>query len=63
MYRNIKEGNQEADRTFWDILSCLWPDWRRSLYIVQPETVINWHRRGFRYYWRWRKLPQIVDQR
>ncbi len=45
MYRNIKEGNQEADRTFWDILSCLWPDWRRSLYIVQPETVINWQQR------------------
>ena len=42
------------DRAFWDILSCLWPDWRRSLYIVQPETVIRWHRRGFRYYWRWK---------
>jgi len=42
------------DRAFWDILSCLWPDWRKSLYIVQPETVIRWHRRGFRYYWRWK---------
>ena len=34
------------DRAFWDVLSCLWPDWRRSLYIVKPETVIRWHRRG-----------------
>jgi hypothetical protein len=42
------------DRAFWDILSCLWPDWRRSLYIVQPDTVIRWHRRGFRFYWRWK---------
>jgi putative transposase len=42
------------DRAFWDILSCLWPDWRMSLYIVQPDTVIRWHRRGFRFYWRWR---------
>ena len=36
------------DRAFWDILSCLWPNWRKSFYIVQPETVIRWHRRGFR---------------
>ena len=42
------------DRAFWDILSCLWPDWRQSLFIVQPETVIRWHRQGFRYYWRWK---------
>ena len=40
------------DRAFWDVLSCFWPNWRRSLYIVQPETVVSWHRRGFRYYWR-----------
>ena len=46
------------DRAFWDILSCLWPDWRKSLYIVQPETVIRWHRRGFRYYWRWKSRPK-----
>ena len=42
------------DRAFWDVLTCLWPDWRKSLYIVQPETVIRWHRRGFRFYWRWK---------
>jgi putative transposase len=42
------------DRAFWDFLSCLWPDWRRSLYIVQPDTVIRWHRQGFRYYWKWK---------
>ncbi len=29
------------DRAFWDALSCLWPDWRKSLYIVQPDTVIS----------------------
>ena len=31
------------DRAFWDLLSYVWPDWRKSLYIVQPETVIRWH--------------------
>ncbi|TFH40335.1 MAG: integrase [Lysobacterales bacterium] len=42
------------DRAFWDLLSCLWPDWRRSLFIVQPDTVVSWHRKGFRFYWRWK---------
>ena len=42
------------DRAFWDILSCIWPDWRKFIYIVQPETVVSWHRCGFRYYWRWK---------
>jgi len=42
------------DRAFWDILSCLWLEWRKFLYIVQPDTVIRWHRQGFRFYWRWK---------
>jgi len=46
------------DRAFWDLLSCFSSDWRRSLYIVQPETVIRWHRQGFRYYWRWQSRPR-----
>jgi len=35
-------------------LSRLWFDWRSSLMIVNPETVIRWHREGFRLYWRWK---------
>ncbi len=40
------------DRIFWVMLSCLWPDWRCALAIVQPETVIRWHRQGFKLYWK-----------
>jgi putative transposase len=40
------------DRAFWDILAGIWPEWGKALYIVKPDTVIKWHRRGFRYYWR-----------
>ncbi len=40
------------DRVFWTWLRRLWPDWRSALMIVQPETVIRWHRQGFRLYWR-----------
>ena len=46
------------DRAFWDLLTCIWPEWRRSLYSVQPETVIRWHREGFRDYWRWKSRPR-----
>jgi transposase InsO family protein len=41
-----------ADRAFWVLLSQLWSGWREALVIVQPETVVRWHRRGFRLYWR-----------
>jgi hypothetical protein len=37
-----------SDRVFWVALRRLWPDWTRALVIVKPETVIAWHRRGFK---------------
>jgi len=42
------------DRIFWVWLSRLWPNWRSALAIVQPETVIRWHRQGFKLYWKWK---------
>jgi transposase InsO family protein len=42
------------DRVFWAWLSRLWTDWRSVLVIVQPDTVVGWHRQGFRLYWRWK---------
>ena len=42
------------DRVFWVVLSRLWPNWRSVLAIVQPETVIKWHQKGFKLYWRWK---------
>ena len=42
------------DRIFWVWLSRLWSNWRSAISIVQPETVIGWHRRGFKLYWRWK---------
>ena len=43
-----------ADRLLWVGLSHLWSQWRSALLVVKPETVIAWHRRGFRWYWRWK---------
>jgi transposase InsO family protein len=43
-----------ADRAFWVALSRLWPDWQDALILVKPETVIGWHRKGFKVYWSWK---------
>jgi putative transposase len=43
-----------TDRLLWVWLSSLWTGWRSALIIVKPETVIAWHRQGFRLYWRWK---------
>ena len=45
---------RQRDRVFWVWLSRLWRDWRSVLVIVQPDTVVRWHRQGFRLYWRWK---------
>lgn len=42
------------DRVFWAWLSRWWRGWRSALVIVQPATVVGWHRQGFRLYWRWK---------
>jgi hypothetical protein len=33
-------------------------DWRQILTIVQPATLIRWHRRGYRLFWRWKSRPR-----
>ena len=47
-----------VDRLFWTWLCHLWPGWRRALVIVKPDTVLRWHRQGFRCYWRWKSRPR-----
>ena len=44
----------ELDRLLWARLLHLWSGWRSPLIIVKPETVLAWHRRGFRLYWTWK---------
>ena len=56
-----------CDRLFWITLRRLWPRWSDVLLIVKPETVIGWHRAGFRLYGRWRSRsrggrPRITQE-
>jgi transposase InsO family protein len=41
-----------VERSFWVTMSRLWPGWKDALIIVKPETVVRWHRAGFRLFWR-----------
>ena len=55
LHRSVKRPKlTAADRLFWAWLSELWSDWRTALVIVQPETVIAWHRKSFRLFWTWK---------
>jgi len=50
---------RRRDRFLWVILSQLWKNWREVLIIVRPETVIGWHRQGFKLYWRWKSKAPV----
>ena len=54
VYKRVQKRPRlrSTDRAFWVWLSKLWDGWRTSLILVRPETVIRWHRQGFRLYWR-----------
>ena len=51
-----------GDRVFWILLRRLWSTWDRWLIIVKPETVIAWHRQGFRLFWRHRSMSCKVGR-
>ena len=53
--RNINRPRlRNQDRVFWSLLSQIWTDWKSALLIVKPETVVKWHRKGFKLFWRWK---------
>jgi hypothetical protein len=59
---------RRSDRLLWVWISRRWREWRTSLVIVKPETVIAWHRRGVRLFWTWKSQcrfgrPTVVPTR
>jgi putative transposase len=56
-----------SDRLFWVLLRRFWSAWKDTLVVVKPDTVVAWHRAGFRWYWRWKSLrrrgrPRITSE-
>jgi putative transposase len=56
LHRSVRKRPKltSADRLLWVCLSRIWRGWRSTLVIVKPETVVAWHRRGFRLFWTWK---------
>ena len=53
--RSVKQPRlRPSDRGLWVLLLRIWDAWDKSLLLVKPDTVIRWHRKGFRLYWRWK---------
>jgi len=52
------KARRADDATRW-LMSFLsqWFDWRNALVHVKPDTLIRWHRKGFRLFWRWKSRP------
>ena len=46
------------DRAFWALLYCIWSGCLDAVVIVKPDTVVRWHRKGFRLYWTWKSRPR-----
>jgi putative transposase len=47
------------DRVIWLLARVVRRDWRQHLALVRPETVVRWHRRGWRWFWRWRSCAPV----
>src|SRR5882762_3240204 len=62
-HRSKRRRFGRLDRAFWVWLSRRWAGWRKALYVVRPETVIRWHRQGFRGFWTWKsRRSERVDR-
>ena len=49
---------RDCDRRLWILLRRFLDAWRDALILVQPDTVVRWHRAGFRAYWRRKSVPR-----
>ena len=54
IHRGPRPRLRRVDRVFWVLLSRFWDGWRECLTIVKPATVLVWHRKGFKLFWRWK---------
>lgn len=42
---------RRRERLFWVLLYRCWPGCLKTLKVFQPDTLVRWHRKGFRLYW------------
>lgn len=57
--RQVKRPKfRDRERAFWVVLSRHWSGWKSPLRLVQPQTVVSWHRRSWRLFWKWKSKPK-----
>jgi putative transposase len=49
---------ETRDRLFWIALAQIWRNWRTALVLVQPDTLVRWHRDWLRRRWARRSKPR-----
>jgi hypothetical protein len=64
--RQRRVAFRRLDKVLWVLVRRMRRDWRRHLVVVTPDTVVRWHRAGWRVYWRWRSRavggrPRLSD--
>src|SRR3954468_206473 len=50
------------DRLFWVDVRRIWTNWPETLILVKPETVVAWHRAGYRLFWKRRSRRQRLGR-
>ncbi len=48
----------QLDRAFWVLLYRVWSGCLGAIVVVKPDTVVRWHRKGFRTFWAWKSLSR-----
>ena len=62
--RNAKKLKlHNHDRAVWVLLSKFLKNWKDVLVIVKPKTVIKWHRKGFKLFWRWKSRNERIGRK
>ena len=57
--RKVKP-RRAADSTRWSMATVSrLVDWRTVLVVVKPDTLVRWHRQGFRLFWRWKSKSPV----
>ena len=49
---------KRTDRMFFSLMKDILSNWKERIFIVKPNTIIKWHREGFRIYWKWKSKPK-----
>ncbi|PYR32877.1 MAG: hypothetical protein DMF89_18165 [Acidobacteria bacterium] len=49
--RNVPSRSGPTSRRAWRVVLSRWLDWRSMLTVVKPDTLIRWHRQGWRLFW------------